>query len=99
MLREDLEEIERYALELLLKESADEQRRLLGEADHELLSTWGIDAHIHVDRGPHQGVHDVVYAPGLKDILSLFSVTPEHVLGAEDFRDLLDRLIPANPDR
>lgn len=93
------DEIEPFALRLLLKETPEEQKRLLWEAQDEMFLAWGIDAHMHPERGPHQGVSDLVNAPGLASVASSQGVTLEHVLGAEDFRDLLDRLIPANPDR
>jgi len=94
----DKDAIESLALKLLLKQSKEEQINLLWAAQDEL-QELGIDPHMHPKRGPHQGVHDLVNAPGLSEVAFLRGVTTEHVLGAEDFRDLLDRLIPANPDR
>lgn len=91
------EEVEPLALKLLLKETPEDQQRLLAQADHELMA-WGIDAHFHLNRGsPNQWVSDLVEAPGLSLVASNMSVSLESVLAAETFRDLLDQLIPAVP--
>lgn len=92
------DEIAPLALRLLLQETQEEQVRLLKAADRDL-RVWGIDAHMHPERGPHQGVSDLVNAPGLALVASTQSVMLENVLNAEDFQDLLDRLIPAMSDR
>jgi len=97
------DEIESVALRLLRKESKEDQYRLMLEADRQLLQ-WGIDAHFHPSKedpvgSSFQFVSDLVNAPGLKSVCNSLGVNLENVLEAENFEDLLDRLIPANPDR
>lgn len=98
MLPEDMQAIEDLALKLLLAEAPEDRRQLLYWAQDQMQEVWGIDPHVHPERGPHQGVHDLTHAPGLTTVMNARGIIAENVLGAEDFEDLILRLVPGSWD-
>ena len=92
-----LEELERKALQLLLKEPESERRALLDWADNDM-SAPGLNPHLSSYR-PNQACLDLIGSNLLlPDWMRARSIDPADVLQAEDFKDLIDRLTPTYGD-